>query len=352
MLATIALSAEAIGDLSQGPPSHQRKHHREFTELLMKHAVLVFGSEGEKSAFSRSIRAGEGIPTASRQVWNAVIADFATKSRLRVSKPPVESHLSSLTSLQDLYVEWKHKAKIVVVREELSSDMKLDEQESGVLEGAALEVATPITLSEGKIIRSMDDMERRGRHTYGAAREEFWSDVLAPLAECTRNVVITDRYLFERMWDDVDDNHRRDSPEHVCWLLQRLDSALLPGASVKIIGQRRRHDNRGNRGRWSAQQTAAMIRDIWRRTDTKRIERLEVVLAEPRGERPHDRHIRFGDIAAIDINAGVDILCEPTVRKREGMKWSYGYMPGELKVYKDAAKWLEAAPSSRSIVVA
>lgn len=351
MLATIALSAEAIGDLSQGPPSHQRKHHREFTELLMKHAVLVFGSEHEKNAFSRSIRAGDGIPTVSRQVWNAVIADFAVKSRLRVSNPPVEFPLSSLTSLQDLYVEWKHKAKIVVVREELSPNMKLDEQESGVLEGAALEVATPITLSEGKIIRSLEDMERRGRHRYGAPREEFWSHVLAPLAQCTRNVVITDRYVFHRMWDAADENRRRDTPEHVSWLLERLDSALLPGASVKLIGQRRRHDNRENKSRWSAQQTAAMIRDVWTRTETKRIERLEVVLAEPRGERPHDRHIRFGDIAAIDINAGVDMLCEPTVRKREGMKWSYGYMPSELNVYKDAARWLEAAPSSRSLVV-
>lgn len=351
MLATIALSAQAIEDLSQGPPSHQRKYHREFTELLMKHAVLIFGSEGEKRAFSRSIRAGDGIPTVSRQVWNAVIAEFATKSRLRVSDPPVASQLSSLTSLQDLYSEWKHKAKIVVVREELSPDMKLDEQESGVLEGTALEVATPITLSEGRIIRSLEDMERRGRHAYGAAREEFWSAVLAPLAGCTRNLVITDRYVFERMWDDADDNYRRDVPEQVCWLLERLDATLLPGASVKIIGQRRRPDNWGKKIRWSAEQTAEMIRDNWKRPDIKAIDKLEVVLAEPRGERPHDRHIRFGDIGVIDINAGIDMLSEPTVRKREGMKWSYGYMQGELKVYKEAATWLEAAPSCRSIVV-
>lgn len=351
MLATIALTAQAIEDLSQGPPTHHRKHHRQFTELLMKHAVLVFGSEHEKNAFSRSIRAGDGIPTVSRQAWNAVLADFATKSRLKVSNPPVETPLSSLTSLQELYTEWKHKAKIVVVREELSPSMKLDEQESGVLEGTALEVATPITLSEGRIIRSLEDIERRGRHAYGAPREEFWSEVLAPLAQCTRNVVITDRYVFERMWDDADHNRRRDMPEHVSWLLERLDSALLPGASVKVIGQRRRDDNWGNRGRWTVQQTAAMIRDVWARTETKRIERLEVVLADPRGERPHDRHIRFGDIAAIDINAGVDMLCEPTVRKREGMKWSYSYMPGELNIYKDAARWLEAAPSNRSMVI-
>lgn len=62
MLATIALSHDAIADLSQGPDAHQRKHHREFIELLLKHGVLVFGSEDEKNAFSRFIKDGHGIP--------------------------------------------------------------------------------------------------------------------------------------------------------------------------------------------------------------------------------------------------------------------------------------------------
>lgn len=350
MLATIALSSVAICDLSQGPAPHQRKHHREFTELLMKHGVLVFGSEDEKNAFTNSIRVGEGIPIFSRQAWGVLIADFANKKRLRVVPPPGAPQLSSLTSLKDLYDEWKHKTEIAVVGESFSQVMRLDQQESGVLEGTALEIATPITVSEGKIIRSLEALSRDGKLKYGEGREVFWSTVLAPLAECTRNIVITDRFVFERMWDDADANHNRQAPEHVCWLLDRLDSTLLPQATVKIVGQSRRKDSPTHKRRWTTQETVDMIRKNWTRAEFQRIERVEIVQAEPYGERPHDRHIRFGDVGLIDINAGVDMLSMPTVMKKQGMKWSYGYTPDALRESKEATKLLEAKPSYLNVI--
>lgn len=351
MLATIALSSEAIADLSNGPASHQRRHHREFTELLLKHGVLVFGSEDEMGAFTRAIQSGDGIPAFSRQVWHTVIAEFARKKRLRVVDPPVASQLASLTSLKDLYEEWKHKARIAVVGEHLSPAMMLDE-ESGVLEGSALEIATPITVSEGRVMRSLEGLARDGRLKFGESREVFWRTVLAPLAECSRNVVITDRFVFERMWDDADEARCRNEPEHISWLLERLDATLVPRATVKIVGQGRRQDSWGsNKKRWSTGDTADLIRQHWQRSVPGRIEKLEIVLAEPRRERPHDRHIRFGDIGAIDINAGLDRLCEPSVEQKEGMKWSYGYTRGALEEYKEATQWLEAKPSYRSLVI-
>lgn len=39
---------------------------------------------------------------------------------MKVVNPPGASQLSSLTSLKDLYDEWRDKAKIAVVREDLS----------------------------------------------------------------------------------------------------------------------------------------------------------------------------------------------------------------------------------------
>ncbi|MCV9993422.1 hypothetical protein OIU93_03815 [Paeniglutamicibacter sp. ZC-3] len=350
MLAKIALSSSAIKDLSKGPLAHQKKYHREFTELLLRHGVLVFGSEEDKTAFRRSIQDGDGIPIASRQVWQAIVAEFEVKKRLTVICPPGVSQFASLTSLSDLYDAWKYKTNIAVVGEELAQAMKLDEQESGVLEGAALEIATSITVSEGHIIRSLDVLAREGKLKYGQSREAFWQTVLEPLAKCTRNIVITDRYIFERMWDEVDCDTSRESPEHISWLLARLDATLLPHASVKIIAQSRRSGQRG-KPKWGAPETARIVSDKWQRVERGSIEQVEIVLAEPRGERPHDRHIRFGDLAVIDINAGFDRLCELTVRQKEGMRWSYAYSPGSIKDYKTAAQSLEARPSYKEVVI-
>jgi len=351
MLARIALSADAIFDLSQGPAPHQRKNHREFTDLLMRHGVLVFGSEDEKNLFASSIRLGDGVPVFSRQVWGVILADLAHKKRLRVISPPGAAQVSALTSLRDLYDEWKYKAEIALVQESLSKVMKLDQQESGVLEGHALEIATPFTISEGKVIRSLEALSRDGKLKHGESRETFWNTVLAPLAECTRTVVITDRFIFERLWDDADRSITRAVPEHLCWLLERLDSTLLPSATVKIVGQSRRKDGPAHKGRWTTQQTSHLIQASWARSSVRRIKRVEIVQAEPYGERPHDRHIRFGDVGLVDINAGVDMLSTPKVIKKQGMKWSYGYMPNALQESKEATNMLEAQPSYKTTIV-
>jgi len=146
----------------------------------------------------------------------------------------------------------------------------------------------------------------------GSTRETVWNEILRPLATRSKRVTVFDCYAFSEMYRR--DNKNDSSPEHLEWLLSKLNAEAPPGTMVKIFGSRKQTGGAG------ALQIAQLLRQRWSEAP-RRVVGVELVTLSGNQEFPHDRHITFGDTTGLELPSGLDRLARPSV----GKPFTFGY---------------------------
>ncbi|QOR69382.1 hypothetical protein IM660_11805 [Ruania alkalisoli] len=297
--------------------------HESLVETLLAHGRLVFVSDDEAREFVRAVRGIAGMPPGARARWEAMLVHLRKSHRVVVADPPSRDTLATVDGIDRLRAGWGGQADVAVVSQTLSVTLGVP-GDTGILSAPGLkpDVAVAVTAPTAPALARIVEQERSPFAAHGTAREDFWFNVLRPIATGAREVVILDGYLFNRITGSAyGRGSASDVPEHICWLLEHLDSVMAGGSTVRLVGNASKLNSRDD-----ACALAQIIHHRWSPANEGRLARVEVHLGDPSNGRqrfPHDRHIRFSTGSAVKIPAGFDRLRDRRIWDTSGMWWTY-----------------------------
>ncbi|MCH9815931.1 MAG: hypothetical protein K0U64_05680 [Actinomycetia bacterium] len=296
----IGIGASALSE-NAADPALQRVIHEELLEDLAVHGRLVFTSEADLAGFLAAVR---NLPTTLSKAWEALLSS----KRVSVSIADPESNPGLGQVLEPDVLEERMAPDLQLVLLETDQARLLGvraEDFSARTPGGLVEIGRLATATRTATVlaaRSVLDAPLRE----GGNRETEWEQRLEPLVRAGKPVVIYDKYVgLQTARRYV---HERDAGDGLTWLLGRI--AMQPGRRVRIITATSRPDRFGNQYDEDVMSLAfgrlknALGREIG----------IDVVLVPERGRDAagrtserfgHDRHLRFGDRAAIALGMGI-----------------------------------------------
>jgi hypothetical protein len=321
VITRIAIDPAPLADLQVvGDEQATGALHKVLITALNAHGAVFLGSKADTAELLKEIKAQS---QEVRKHWEVVIVSLSKSRRLVHRNPPCTKPMAQIDRLEELRDEWRDQVEVVVVEKAHADDFGVGGWPGHVADAdSSLEISTARAAWETAAMEDARRLAERANHPSGTRREDFWSDVLAPLARLSSEVVVLDRYLFQRL---LEKNARGGSgtDEQVCWLLEQLDIHMPPGSVVTLIA----HDLAPqSRPPVNAQDIAALIERYWLHRATGHLKLVNVVVAPWRQRRqslPHDRHIRFNVGAAVTFPQGLGPLATPTIQDPDGLNWHY-----------------------------
>jgi len=326
MLAKLTMASDALGEQLQ-PLSLMKAIHLNLLEALIAHGELIFRNGEEATQFIRAAKGGALPPDVAKR-WDAALTTLHQRGRIKIMSPPDDRAISTGFALSELKDTWAGKIQVVVLGGETATKLGVPTDE-GILEDedAHIEVATVYTAGHTKAISHLRGLAESAVFPF-ETRDDFWHEVLGPVAEVSRSVTITDKYLFTDLWRRAKYPRKwRDSPaEHVSWLLENFDSSMRSSSNVHLISYT---------GEVEIKKTIDVVLDAWRPSKHGRLSSVKLTLVTKDHDFPHDRHMRFDSGVAIAVSAGFDRLRQPRIWDKHGMAWTYMYRPSDLKRLHD-----------------
>jgi hypothetical protein len=327
VIARIALDPSSLCDLQVVDDEEATSAlHDLLLRALTVHGALVLGSPADAAGLVREVKAQS---QQVRKGWEVVLSSLNSSRRLVRRTPPFARPMAEIQRLVELRDEWHDQVEVVVVERSRAQDFGLARSPGHIADaGSALEISTARAMRQTEAMEQARVLAERANHPHGTKRDDFWSEVLAPLARLSNETVVLDRYLFQQLL-------RRQTgggsggEEHVCWLLECLDRDMPSGSRVTLIAHDEAPQDRrltGPAPRVHASAIAALIERTWRHSASGNVDRVDVVVAPWRQRRqllPHDRHIRFNVGAAVSFTQGLDRLATPTIEEPDGLNWHY-----------------------------
>ena len=294
----IGIGSSAIQDHG-GDPALRRAIHEELLEDLMVHGRLVFASEKHLSAFVKAVR---GLPTSLAKAWETVLT--SGRVRVKIIDPTRKPGIDSLTDSALLDERYSDAMQLVLVEAAQAEILGVPPEEFSASSPEGLvEIGRITTASRtATILAARQVLTAPLRH--GVSREEEWEERLRPLARNSRPIVIYDKYAgMQAARRYIYDRPKGDG---LTWLLRHLST--VPNQKVRII----------TAVPFKSAPREPMDVEVIRRglvslhRSLKNSLKMDIVLVPERTrdgdhiERfGHDRHIRFGQRAALALGMGV-----------------------------------------------
>lgn len=315
MLLNVHIAPSVIEETSQSTAQFAAPAlRRELVELLLRHGVLRFTSGREAGLWIDSLSRPDLSPAEKKQ-WQQLLLTLKQQGRLSAADPALVDDPEGAGAVGDLQ-GFQQAAPLLSVLGTNTYRKIFPTARAGRSEAfPGVEIAVAGSVSESQQYRALLNLVEAGSFPRGTPRVEVWNRLLGPLSSVSKEIVIFDKYLFSRLFETAD--------EQVTWLLAQLDRVVPEGAVVKLYAAR------GTPGAYGSEQVPADHREAEARLreylpkSFQRIGALEIVLAESGRARHmhHDRYIRFGSAAAVELPSGFDRL-EPT-RLREDFGFTY-----------------------------
>lgn len=338
MIARLAISPEALAEVSLGTERAAKLEHERLLKLVSKHGAIVFPDDDAVRAFLRFLRDPKAtLPPGVGKRWEALLIAFLKGSRMWAERPPLSPPLRPSAELTSLGQSWAKSVDVVVVDADTGSALGVPESEGWLVVGeSGLEIAYLDAVSSCDHISRLDQFQEAGHLASGASRELFWDRVLSPLWRTSKHVTLLDRYLLKGFWNG-------GVVEHVEWLLERMADASGVKGSVTLIAEAREPKQ---------VDLGAVLDRLASICIDGRIGTLRVNLVPERpsgrdARMAHDRHIRF-DTNAVSLGAGVDRLSRPTIWDSNGMNWQYRWAEEALSQLRAAEQRAAQMRGTRS----
>ncbi|MCW2984204.1 MAG: hypothetical protein JWR63_1774 [Conexibacter sp.] len=349
MITTVVLSGSAVIDLRAvtGSPDEDLliALNRRFLDLLLRHGILT----GSTEELRRLNAATDALDDDDRAAWQELLVHLERNRRLfAADQPPPPSCLDDAAALSDVSTLVPHGEHVAVVDTTRAAVLGLTPRVPAT-DVAGQEVVRSRSCTESPRLRNLEALALRHMHPAGVTRNQFFREVLRPLAEVSQEVLIADRYLFTELEHRAGRSNAR-LPEHVGWLLDQLGKTSLPDTKVILAG------GVGEGGQPADLRAAAQrVFEAWGST-RGRVTCVEVRTAHwPdfsfRSQLAHDRHIAFDCGFAIQMLAGFNRLRDKTLWDPNGTSWSYVTDPQAFEALRDAEQRIRQADGSASTQV-
>ena len=307
----VGISAAALGDRADDP-ALRRAIHEELLEDLAVHGRLVFTSQEDLDAFLAAVRA---LPASLAKAWEVVLS--SRRVRVGIASPPLPESLGDILEPARIDAELADDLELVLVEADQAELLGVAVDEfSAITPSGLVEIGRITTARRTAVVKAarqtLDAPLREGVN-----REVEWTERFGPLCRDAKPIVVYDKFVGQQTVRRY--VHGQGSGDGLTWFLARV--GMVPGRRVRIITAITDAPDRGQRF-----DEEAMVSGFTRLLASMgdRDLRLDLVLVPDRvrAERGraverfgHDRHIRFGERAALALGAGMQTFAQATFRE-------------------------------------
>ncbi len=307
----IGIATSALHD-STSDPALRRAIHEELIEDLSVHGTLVFTSQAQLVRF---VEAVQTLPTSLAKAWEAVLS--SKRVVVQVHDPQLPGALSDLLDPAQLDEQLAPDVQLVLVEADQAELLGVADDEFSALTPAGLvEIGRMTTAGRtATLLAARQALDAPLRE--GVNRELEWAQRFGPLCESASPTVVYDKFVGQQVMRRY--VYEQTTGDGLTWFLNRV--SMRPGRRVRIITA---VTDVPDRGRKFDEETAALAFGRLMQPLRDRGLRLDLVLVPERGraeagKQPgrfgHDRHIRFGDRAALALGAGMQVFSTGTFRE-------------------------------------
>lgn len=319
VLARIGIDPEALLNHA-GQDRHSLNTQERLLEVLREYGVLEIMGTPDAKALLDAI---EQLSPILRERWTASLVALHGCNRVSVGNLPqtmgdiARTHPlpQELGQSLDLFVLGKDAAVGQAVPERSGYWRRPEEPEFAVADSA------DVCLT----IKEIRTMHKLGNFPERTSRKEIWDRLIAPLAALSDEVTILDRFFLTKYLRTK--NLSKDPyVGHVKWLIESLGRGLLPGSTIRILGEWPEVNTSGRleplpesqvRDR-AGERLTPLVR-------SGQVKGIRVVLAKAwAGNRrgAHNRHLRFSCGIAVTTHEGFDRLRDPAINGVDGFTWT------------------------------
>jgi hypothetical protein len=307
----VGISAAALAD-QRDDPALRRAIHEELLEDLSVHGRLVFTSRDHLDRFLAEVAK---LPTSLAKAWEVVLS--SRKVQVGFAQPPLEGVLGDILDPGLIDAELSDDLELVLVETDQAELLGVaDDEFSALTPSGLVEIGRITTATRTVVLRAAREaLDAPLRE--GVNREDEWVARFGPLCADSKPVVIYDKFVGQQTARRY--LYNQGSGDGLTWFLARV--GMTPGRRVRVITAITDVAERGQRFDEEAM-VAAFHRLMASMGD--RDLRLDLVLVpeKVRGERGrgverfgHDRHLRFGERAALALGAGMQSFAQATFRE-------------------------------------
>lgn len=308
----VGITVDAVSDRSFDP-AMRRAIHEELIEDLAVHGRLVFTSQAHLDRFREAV--GQ-LPTSLAKAWEAVLS--SRRLTVAIAQPPVAETLGDILDPVLLDQELvDDDVELVLVQSAQAELLGVAEDEysaltpSGLIEiGRMTTAGRTISLQAAR--RILEDPLREGVN-----REDEWNGRFGPLCADAKPLVIYDKFVGQQTARRY--VYSQGATDGLTWFLARF--AMKPGRRVRVITA---VTDRPEGGRsFDVEAVELGFRRMLAPFGSRDLH-VELVLVPDRapGDRGrgverfgHDRHIRFGERAALALGAGMQAFANVNFRE-------------------------------------
>ena len=319
MLARCAISTKAL-TAPEVEPAGIELYHKELTQLLHAHGLVMFGSGAHREQFAAAI---QGM-TQGREFWISYWAQGINRPSAEPlvatpELPPVEGgDTGGISNLS----EWKNVAAVLVTPSEapslgcdsgraMNSDVVPEVVQARYARHSR---AFARAADRGAVVRSIFD---------DADRDAIAREFLVPLIPHTARVSIIDKYLATDLCQHQSDPRRGA----VAWLMRMFQEAAAledTGVDFFTAGDPTTVTVRSKKVRVKLEDQIAWLERILTTSDERRPASLsasegitelrlfapteDAVKTSRAGRRFHDRFLLFESRAAVSLSRGLDVF--------------------------------------------
>lgn len=301
----VGIAASALGETADDP-ALRRAIHEELLEDLAVHGHLIFSSKPDLDLFLGAVRA---LPTSLAKMWEAVLS--SRRVSVSIADPEHAANLDEALDPRQLEDRVAADVELVLLEGDQAELLGVpDDEFSARTPGGLVEIGRMTTAGRTATVlaahRTLEAPLRQGDN-----REAEWELRFGPLVAAARPIVIYDKFVGQQTARRyVYDRPRGDG---LTWFLSRV--AMTPGRQVRIITAVT--DEAPSGEHFNEQVLALAFGRLLE--NLKRDLSLDLVFVPERirdrqGRQVekfgHDRHLRFGDRAALALGVGMQAFSE------------------------------------------
>lgn len=321
MIARAALSPAAVLSLGAGgTPADVFARSFSLCQALEAHGLLVFANDIEGRELIQAIKELEAEHPEVQGIWTRLAAKLGKAGRFIHHQPPSDKRLDNLSAITELVPEWMDCTDIAVVANDKADELGLATNEMVRHDTASdIDVArAPAAAFTGAFMTCRADAE--GVLAKDTPREELWDKCFLPLARVSKRLTLLDRYLFQNLADLTAGG--RAAGGFMAWLLDHVDREAKDGCELEIIAFRGEPGQQPEDGAAAAQ----LVDDVFSGAGG-RLSRIDLVVTQPAGYLPHDRHLSSNLGLTVTFPASFNVFEGERVRKQEGVEYAYRSTP-------------------------
>lgn len=307
----VGISPSALAERSDDP-ALRRAIHEELLEDLAVHGRLVFTCQEHQDRFLEAVAS---LPTSLAKAWEVMLS--SKKIHVGIAKPPIQQVLGDMFDPNQIDSLLSDDLELVLVEADQAERLGVAEDEFSATTPSGLVEIGRITTASRTTVLLMARQALGAPLREGVDREVEWTERFGPLCRDAKPVVVYDRYVGQQTVRRY--LHGQGGGDGLTWFLARAGS--VPGRRVRVITAVTAQAVGGVRI-----DEEAVVAGFRRLMDSlaERDLRIELVLVPekvrgPRGrgvERfGHDRHLRFGERAALALGRGMQAFATASFRE-------------------------------------